>query len=459
MQNNIGQSSLLQAYIKNSGLASNIAQNNPVQAKPDMPSPVYQTLEADAFQSSDKEKSKKRKIAKIALLSAVGLTVGVGVIAAFRHKGGLGKSIKETFRGVKNFFSNETKKAGDKLHGVKESAESMSDLQKGADNITNIKDSVARKFFKKIPGYQKFDDWSSNLYRKTSLSATSKSYSKAKTAIDQADDTILEALKKSDIDEKSATRIRELLAKRKSAVADFTDPASIKTRFDKLNSSMQNLEDDAWEALKGIKDEGLKNGAKRLSRESIAEGRLKECKKLHSSLIGNFKNAGLSEKEAAELSELLKATGSADVTAQASKAEKLFKKAYSKEGRDLFEKLRDINFGCAPTDFMGMAGTVGLLGVYAAQADTKEERVGVTLTTGIPLLATLGTTIVATSKMVSGIKALALGSITGMFANVIGSKVNKQYQKAHNTENAPKTIVTLDDYINTAKDMTAKIYI
>ena len=103
-----------------------------------------------------------------------------------------------------------------------------------------------------------------------------------------------------------------------------------------------------------------------------------------------------------------------------------------------------------PADILSTAGTIGTLGLYTAQADTKEERVGVTLTTGIPLVVSLGTTIGMTTKMVGGAKALILGALTGLGANILGNQINKKYQEAKGTENAPKTIVTLDDYTNDA---------
>lgn len=467
MQNNIGQSSLLLSYIEKAGIAANnTAFNNNNAAVTQQTPAVQMQIEPERFElqaDKDKEKSKKGKIAKAALLSATALAASIGIIAAFRHSGGFIKTMKATGEKIKQFFGKESKKANEAIKNAKHAAENMGDLQKGADNITNTKDSVFRHFCMKIPGYKKFDEWTSNLYRKTSLNAMTKTYGKAKDAISQADDAVLDALSKSGTDEKSALRIKELIAKRKSAISKFTSKDAVKARFDKLDGSMHELDKEAMKTLKGLKGEGLQSGIKKLSKESIAEAKLQESKALHKGLMSGLKRGGLSKEEAAELQELIKPLQNAEgseVAKLTARAEKLFKKAYTKEGTDLFEKLRDINFGCAPTDILGMASTVGLLGVYTAQADTKEEKVGVSLTTGIPLLTTLATTIVATSKMISGAKALGLGLLTGFAANTVGSKINKKYQKAHNTEEAEKTIVTLDDYANKVKDLSGKkIYV
>ena len=69
----------------------------------------------------------------------------------------------------------------------------------------------------------------------------------------------------------------------------------------------------------------------------------------------------------------------------------------------------------------------------------------------------MGTTIVATSKMVSGAKALVLGLATGAVANRIGKFVDKKYLESKGMDESPKTIITIDDYVNTIKQDTKTI--
>lgn len=57
----------------------------------------------DVFEKQGEE-SKKGKIAKYALLASMGISITAGVIAAFRHKGGVVKAIKENFSKVKMFL-------------------------------------------------------------------------------------------------------------------------------------------------------------------------------------------------------------------------------------------------------------------------------------------------------------------------------------------------------------------
>ncbi len=473
MQNNITQSSLLESYInQNNGGLNNAAPyssapllyNN--QAALPVPQlngqPEADILQKTADQKDDKERSKKGTIAKVALLSAVALSAGVGIAAAFRHKGGAIKSLKEIPQQISGFFKGKGEKAGKTLEKAKDAAGDVANYQKGADNITNGKDTICRHFLFKIPGYEKFDTFVSNIYRKASVNTMSKQYAKAKDALDTADDAVLEAIKKSDLDEKGASRLRELISKRSESVKSFGSKNSIQQRFNKLDDSMDRLDIEAWDTLSGIREKegGLLKSIKKFSKQSLAEGRLTKSKELQNQMTSAYKNMGLTEAEASELKELtahVTKGGDGALSGVLGKADKLFKKAYTKENVSCFEKLRDINYGCAPTDVLSALGTVGLLGLYTAQADTKEERVGVTLTTGIPLVVTLGTTIGMTVKMVGGIKALAVGSVTGLFANIIGSKVNKKYQEAHGIKEPVKTIVTLDDYVKTVDGIRQKI--
>lgn len=457
MQNNTVQSSLLQAYLKQAGINAQIGVNNTPQHQP----AVNLEQKPDLFQKEGQGDEKKSKIAKYALLASVGISVTAGLVAAFRHKGGIVKTAKESFGKLKGLFAKGSKKTNEALQNAKNATEGMADLQKGADNINNAKDSLMRHFLMKIPGYEKFDTWASGIYKKSSLKTLNKTYTKAKNAVFKADDALFESAQKNGLDETRLSRLKDLIAKRREKLTEFTSQEAIKSRIDKIDGSIQRLDEDAWSTIRGLKEEGFINGARRLSKKALAEERLQQAKKLQSSLITPYKNMGLTDDEAKEFMEIIEAvtknSSSSELTRLVSGAKKTFGRAFNKEKVDFFEKIRDINYGCAPADIIGTASTIGTLGLYTAQADTKEERVGVTLTTGIPLVVSLGTTIAMTTKMIGGAKALILGALTGLGANVIGSQINKKYQEVKGTKNAPKTIVTFDDYANTAKEKADKL--
>ena len=91
-----------------------------------------------------------------------------------------------------------------------------------------------------------------------------------------------------------------------------------------------------------------------------------------------------------------------------------------------------------------MLGTTGMLGVYLAQAEDKNQRVEAALTTGVPLGLGMLSTTFATMKMYTGMKAIAFGAVATFIANTIGKAINKEYQKRHNVKNQDLEIPTLD---------------
>jgi len=124
-------------------------------------------------------------------------------------------------------------------------------------------------------------------------------------------------------------------------------------------------------------------------------------------------------------------------------------KACALEMNDTFDKLRDINCGSAPTDIGGIVLSTGLLGLYTAQADNTDERVGVALTTGLPILSTMGTCLFAAVNQISGKKAFLLGSAVALVSKTICDGLNRLYRRHKGLdENTKPSIVTIDDYIN-----------
>ena len=373
---------------------------------------------SDAFVVHEKT-SKKKKVAKYALLGATAMSIGGAALIAVTHKNYIIKG--------KDF--------------LKQNIQNLAEYENGANNITNIKDSVIRKVMLKVPFYKKFDNAMSNLYRKTALNTVTKSYTKANAAIAEADKNLVSYIKNSLPANEDTSEILNILAKRAKNIKEFTNKNHIASRFTDLNASMERLDKDALKKLSVIK-----GNVKPLLKKSVAVERLEKSKKLQNSMMKNYLNFGLNQEEKEKLAKFISTIDDEKLKTGFFNAERKMQKSINKESSDLFAKLRDINFGCAPGDILGIAGTVGLLGLYTAQADSKEERVGVTLTTGVPLAVSLGTTVFATAKMVSGFRALGLGLLTGFVAKVIGNSANKKYQQAHNVNNSENTIATLDDY-------------
>ncbi len=122
--------------------------------------------------------------------------------------------------------------------------------------------------------------------------------------------------------------------------------------------------------------------------------------------------------------------------------------AYHNETTDVLDKLRDINCGSAPTDFMTVIGSTALFGLYTAQAENNDERVSLTLSTGLPLLSTVTTNLLCAIKSISGGKSMAVSLAAGAATKFVCDKLNKAFRKSKGLdENSKPSIVTIDDYI------------
>lgn len=128
---------------------------------------------------------------------------------------------------------------------------------------------------------------------------------------------------------------------------------------------------------------------------------------------------------------------------------KALHKACSMEMNDTMDKLRDINCGSAPTDFLTLITSAGGLLLYLAQADNNDERVSLGLTTGLPLISTVGTNLYGAINQFSGRKSMLFSLGTAFITTRICKKLDKAYKKSRGLdENAKPSVVTIDDYIS-----------
>lgn len=111
------------------------------------------------------------------------------------------------------------------------------------------------------------------------------------------------------------------------------------------------------------------------------------------------------------------------------KAVKSFDKSVKLETEDMFDKVRDLELGSAPTDVLTILTSTGLLGYGLAKAKNKEERKSIVLKAGIPILGAISVSLGSAARLVSGGKALALGLISGLVLNKIGTGVDNIYKK------------------------------
>ena len=102
-----------------------------------------------------------------------------------------------------------------------------------------------------------------------------------------------------------------------------------------------------------------------------------------------------------------------------------FDKSLKTETVDFFNKVRDLKLGSAPTDVLSILASAGMIGYGLYEAEDRDERTSVVLKAGIPIIGTIGTAVVCTTKLISGIVALGVGSAVGVVFKVIGDSIDK----------------------------------
>ena len=107
-----------------------------------------------------------------------------------------------------------------------------------------------------------------------------------------------------------------------------------------------------------------------------------------------------------------------------------FDKSINLEVNELFDKLRDLEIGSAPTDILTILFSSALIACALEKAKNKEERTSIMLKSGIPIAGAITVTLISAAKLVSGGKSLALGFISGFIMNRIGKAVDNYHKES-----------------------------
>lgn len=121
-------------------------------------------------------------------------------------------------------------------------------------------------------------------------------------------------------------------------------------------------------------------------------------------------------------------------------------KACFMESEDFYDKNAEFAVGSAPSDVLGLLFPVGVAGYAISKGDNSQERISTTLTTGIPIVGSIGTMIYGTTRMLAGPKNLGLAFGVGFVLNFVGSACDKLYKKYQ--EKRSFTQMALDAYKN-----------
>ena len=102
-----------------------------------------------------------------------------------------------------------------------------------------------------------------------------------------------------------------------------------------------------------------------------------------------------------------------------------FDKSVNLEISEFFDKLRDLRLGSAPTDILTILISCGFISYGLGYAQNGEERASIVLKSGIPIVGAILTSLISATKLVSGGKSLALGAVSGLVLNQLGTVADK----------------------------------
>ena len=302
---------------------------------------------------------------------------------------------------------------------------------KMCENFVKKADNIFVKIFKKP--HEKITMWFDNIAQKT----VKKNYAKALKDCNYLDGKIKELANDLPLEDKK--RVEELLSEIFEHRKYYSDSA-ISSRLKDLDTKMESLEQNVLMKWKNYRS-GFGNKFvdkkqhidKNLSfwagdvlatqKQEVEANGLKVYEALFGDGIRNpgkyneifdilFKNSKEGQKELLE--------------GIYSKVSKKMKKARIAECFDYFDKKRDLKLGGAPTDIVTAVTGLGLCGAAVATAEDKEKRISRLITTGIPVVVGVGTSLVLASMLTAGGASILYGFASSILASKLGSTIDKK---------------------------------
>lgn len=104
-------------------------------------------------------------------------------------------------------------------------------------------------------------------------------------------------------------------------------------------------------------------------------------------------------------------------------------KATDMEHDKLFDKIRDLKLGSAPHDVLAFLGSLAVLGWGVSKADSKDEKISVTLKYAIPALVGVAMAIGCTVGLIASGPSLLIGLASTIPVNMIGKAIDNARKK------------------------------
>lgn len=428
----------------------------------------------DTFISPPNESEKKKKIKKraIAATSSVLVLGTLTMLLNPRSSAKFGNYIKNLREKIgtkikhqgEDTFKNKILKFWNKtLSGVEKSGNVYFNINSGKDWAW---DALCTNNNKKYPEFltknktvhkvvKTLDDFWVKIFKKPTEAITkwfdniSKNTVKSKYKNALKELNSLEISLKSHMDKLPADK-QALVQKKLKEIAKIKEAfneENVAIRLKKQENMMSGLKDDFAKRIYNEKDGWFKNKTSFWARDILEPQKTqveKEGSKLVEKLFGNGNTKGLYDETADILRSSLDKNQLESLEKDIKLASKKIRKANFSECVEYFDKKRDLVLGGAPTDIITQIFGLGLCGWSVTKAE-KEDRWSKLLTTGIPVITGLGSSLYFSAKLYAGAKSILYGAIvsglTTIGCNILDKHVLGNDDEEEKIDNKAKTEV------------------
>lgn len=384
-------------------------------------------------------------------LVVTGVVAGLSVLMFTK---GLPKIIPVKFNSLLKYLSEKADKLknSQKLSNLQkfylpilEKAKLMSAYSNTVINTASIKDGLVKRFMRKIPILRNLEEIITNLFERISIRTSSVAYLKTSDKFNQFCNSI------SSIGHNNDSELQTKLNELKQLYANVFGEQVRNERLKQTKIDLNTIHDDFWKATGGNLKEYLKN--KNTYNSFLSEDLAAEAKKALAQKVTPKKEE--IDRAVKEILDICKNTMPEQEYIKLVKNSKNFTKSLNSsvdiELDKLFDKLRDLKIGSAPTDVLGFMGALGGVIWKLSNAENSDERNSVALKYGIPVVGASMVTLYSTIALVSGGASLVFGVASGVLLNKLGEFVDKKRKVYNETHNKNHSEVKIANSLSTGK--------
>ncbi len=401
----------------------------------------------DIFETQEKKRSEKGKKVGI-IIAAVSLAAAAGVFAFTKGvPKGTYKQLQKWVEKLEKSINFKELKGEDSsvlkfYNYILEKMKAFAEKSQSINNVTSIKDLMFKNIMGVTKPTRKIHNGITVLFEKFARNTVNRAYSKA----DKRFNKLFKSLAKPPANPNKMIEINGVssssgewykLMQKKLALAEsrltggFGENARL-SRYKMMKDADIHLEQKvADKCLNGVKNpKNIKENIRLLkespvSREFVAEDILANDKAAIIDSVMEHRNS-LDFKEILDICKAIyPAKEFGKINSKVTKSLKTLDNAINTETNLFFDKLRDLSIGSAPTDVLTVLASVGGVGVGLTKADNKDERISAMLKYGIPVVGSVGVSLLMTVGLISGFKALAGGLVSGFVINRVGEITDK----------------------------------